>query len=199
MEALDLDPDGYGGTYKLIGGRLSLNFANTVSWPLTDRRHDWLTPFGNLRRWADAVGLDGREILPDDLASIFRARGTITQLLWPLAHGGRPEVLAVERFNDMLSSTSSRRSLDPSTLGWSWRDQTPTEALLDAIVFDAAGLASQEDLSRLNHCPSCNWAFYDETRNGRRRWCDMADCGSRSKSRSYYERTKTGHDSTPTL
>jgi predicted RNA-binding Zn ribbon-like protein len=83
-----------------------------------------------------------------------------------------------------------RRSLDTTTLAWTWRDQTPRQTLLDPIVLDAADLASRQDRSRLNHCPACDWVFYDETRNGRRRWCDMADCGSRSKSRRYYERTK---------
>ncbi len=190
MEALDLDSAGYPGTYKLIGGRVSLNFINTVSWPLTDRRHDWLSSVTNVHRWATAVDLDAHGIRPGEIDSIQATRATITDLLSPLAHGQQPAKPAIEEFNDMLSSSNARRSLDSTTLAWIWRDQTPQQTLLDPIIVDAADLASRRDRSRLRHCPACDWTFYDETRNGRRRWCDMADCGSRAKSRRYYERTK---------
>ena len=29
---------------------------------------------------------------------------------------------------------------------------------------------------------SCRWIFYDTSRTGRRRWCDMATCGNRAKA-----------------
>ncbi|MFD0480100.1 CGNR zinc finger domain-containing protein [Nonomuraea thailandensis] len=41
-------------------------------------------------------------------------------------------------------------------------------------------------------CPSCGWLFLDTTRNGSRRWCSMAMCGSQVKSRRYYA-AKTAH------
>jgi len=191
MEALELDPAGYAGTYKLIGGRLSLNFINTVSWPLTDRCHDWLSSVANVQRWADSVSLRSRRIRSRDLDAIRAPRVVIAELLGPLAHEQHPSKTAIEEFNNMLASTNGRRSLDPATLAWTWRGQTPLQTFIDPIVIDAANLATVQDRSRLRHCPSCDWAFYDETRNGRRRWCDMADCGSRSKSRRYYERTNT--------
>jgi predicted RNA-binding Zn ribbon-like protein len=64
------------------------------------------------------------------------------------------------------------------------------EGLLNSLSF-AAEVASAQDRSRLGHCPACEWVFLVETRNGKRRWCDMADCGSRAKSRRYYARTHT--------
>lgn len=191
VEALDLDPAGYTGTYKLIGGRLALNFVNTVSWPDIDRRHDWLSSVANVQRWADAVDVDGRHLRASDLDAIRAARTVITQLIRPLTHGRLPAEAELDEFNDVLSSTSGRRALDPATLAWTWRDQTPREAFLDPIVLDAAFVASAQDRRRLGHCPTCEWVFHDDTRNGRRRWCDMADCGSRSKSRRYYQRTRS--------
>jgi predicted RNA-binding Zn ribbon-like protein len=35
---------------------------------------------------------------------------------------------------------------------------------------------------------SCRWAFYDQSRNRSRQWCDMAICGNRAKARSYRKR-----------
>ena len=48
MEALALDPGEYRGTYKLVGGRLSLDFVNTVSWAGTVRQHDWFDSVDNV-------------------------------------------------------------------------------------------------------------------------------------------------------
>jgi predicted RNA-binding Zn ribbon-like protein len=43
---------------------------------------------------------------------------------------------------------------------------------------------------RLKVCPAdtCQWAFYDASRNRSAVWCDMASCGNRQKVRSYRER-----------
>lgn len=43
---------------------------------------------------------------------------------------------------------------------------------------------------RLKACrdTSCQWTFYDHTKNHSRAWCTMALCGNRSKARAYRER-----------
>ncbi|GAA1923892.1 CGNR zinc finger domain-containing protein [Streptomyces sodiiphilus] len=40
---------------------------------------------------------------------------------------------------------------------------------------------------RLKACPAedCQWAYYDRSPAGRRRWCSMQVCGSRAKMRAY--------------
>jgi predicted RNA-binding Zn ribbon-like protein len=41
-----------------------------------------------------------------------------------------------------------------------------------------------------NH--TCRWLFYDESRSGRRRWCNMATCGNRAKAARHRARRKAG-------
>jgi len=48
---------------------------------------------------------------------------------------------------------------------------------------------------RLKACPDCRWVFYDNTRNGSKRWClmtaggpDGRSCGTISKVRRYRDR-----------
>ena len=42
---------------------------------------------------------------------------------------------------------------------------------------------------------TCRWIFYDESRSGQRRWCDMATCGNRAKAQRHRARRKeTGSD-----
>lgn len=74
MDALNLNPDGYGGTYKLIGGRPSLDFVNTISWPETEREHDWLALPENVRRWFAAMDLPFPRGKAVDLAPLYKAR-----------------------------------------------------------------------------------------------------------------------------
>lgn len=47
---------------------------------------------------------------------------------------------------------------------------------------------------RLRMCaaPDCRWVFYDTSRNGGGRWCSMAVCGNRDKTRRYRERRASG-------
>lgn len=47
---------------------------------------------------------------------------------------------------------------------------------------------------RLKACTedSCQWAFYDTTRNHSRTWCSMDVCGNREKTRRYRERRNRG-------
>jgi predicted RNA-binding Zn ribbon-like protein len=43
---------------------------------------------------------------------------------------------------------------------------------------------------RLRMCaaPDCRWVFYDTSRRGGARWCSMAVCGNRAKTRRYRNR-----------
>jgi predicted RNA-binding Zn ribbon-like protein len=45
---------------------------------------------------------------------------------------------------------------------------------------------------RLKACPdeSCQWAFYDHSRNGSGKWCSMAVCGNRNKGQTFRARRK---------
>ena len=56
--------------------------------------------------------------------------------------------------------------------------------LLIPIVESAADALILGELDRVRRCadPRCGRVFQDETKNGRRRWCDMATCGNRAKA-----------------
>ena len=45
---------------------------------------------------------------------------------------------------------------------------------------------------RIRACASdtCRWVFYDDSRSGRRRWCEMASCGNRAKARRHRARVR---------
>ncbi|HVI58938.1 MAG TPA: ABATE domain-containing protein [Luteimonas sp.] len=189
MDALLLDPGGYLGTYKLVGGRPSLDFVNTVSWPGTPREHDWLSSKENLRQWLQTLALAAPRGAPD-LAAARGMRAMLDAVLRPLAHGKPPSRAATAALSAAAARASAARVIDPATLDWRWTAPADIEAALAPVVLDAVELVVAGERDRLRHCPACDWLFEDRTRNGQRRWCDMADCGSRDKARRYYHRTK---------
>ena len=192
MEPLDLDEAGYAGTYKLIGGRWSLDLVNTVSWPGQDRQHDWLDAPGNVVAWLEAVGLPApNTVQVSELDEVHQIRGAITAILTPVCNEEMPSPGDIEVFNRHLKRMQGQRRLDPAELTWSWMSPERLRDFFNPVVLDAADLVTGQRRERLKSCPGCGWVFEDQTRNGRRRWCDMTDCGSRAKARSYYHRTKS--------
>lgn len=186
-DALDLDTGDYSGTYKLIGGRPAMDFANLVSYRGTDRAHDWLDPVTNLGRWAEGARI--RATPGADIEALRDLRELLARVFLAVADGGDPAVRDVDRIGSLAAAASARRRLcfPPGADAASWTDAELS--LLDEVVLDAAAiLISAETLRKVSACGECRWVFLDTTRNHRRRWCDPADCGNRSRQRRHYRR-----------
>jgi predicted RNA-binding Zn ribbon-like protein len=56
--------------------------------------------------------------------------------------------------------------------------------LLAPVIESAADSLVDGELARVHRCadPRCGRVFYDSSRNGKRRWCDMTTCGNRAKA-----------------
>ncbi|MBK9612605.1 CGNR zinc finger domain-containing protein [Candidatus Amarobacter glycogenicus] len=48
------------------------------------------------------------------------------------------------------------------------------------------------EFGRFKACQGCGWAYYDESKNGSKKWCAMGLCGTRAKMKAYRERKKAG-------
>ena len=70
----------------------------------------------------------------------------------------------------------------------------PGGAGVDAVVGELIGIVHEAMADgtwpRLKACRSdtCEWAFYDRSRNRSGAWCSMAVCGNRAKARTYRRR-----------
>jgi predicted RNA-binding Zn ribbon-like protein len=63
---------------------------------------------------------------------------------------------------------------------------------LGQVLASYARAVEQSRWRRVKLCasPSCRWAFWDGSKNASRKWCAMSVCGSRSKMRSYRQRSR---------
>jgi predicted RNA-binding Zn ribbon-like protein len=64
--------------------------------------------------------------------------------------------------------------------------------LMIPIVESAADALILGELPRVRRCADgrCARVFYDGTKNGRRRWCDMATCGNRAKAARHRQKLR---------
>lgn len=188
-EPIPLDPGAYGGTYKLIGGAVALDFTNLVSYRGTPRAHDWLIPADNLRRWTEAADIE--VVVPSDLDALIRLRDAMASVFLDVVDGRDPRGTA---FDAIVAATHRAREhqqlrWDPGAHRAVWALQRP--ALCDVLALDAADLLTDDaKRGRLGACQECRWVYLDTTRNRSRRWCDPADCGNRARQRRHYRRVR---------
>jgi hypothetical protein len=66
--------------------------------------------------------------------------------------------------------------------------------LVEPLVIEMA--AGHPERLRICDNQTCRWVFYDISRTGRRRWCDMSTCGNRAKAARHRakQRASTGSD-----
>jgi predicted RNA-binding Zn ribbon-like protein len=70
----------------------------------------------------------------------------------------------------------------------------PALLIADRVAVAAVEVLRTADVARLRRCPpdegGCGWIVLDLSRNGSRRWCRMADCGTDVKARRLTERRR---------
>jgi predicted RNA-binding Zn ribbon-like protein len=193
---------------NLIGGRLSLEFVNTVDThdPRTD---DKLAAYADLVWWALRVGvLDEAVATPlfaraeanpataaDVLARALELRAAIYRL-FVAGSGEVVEDADVAVLNRELSRAMGwlRMRAEGGAFAWGWEDAVELDRVLWPVARDAAELLVLGDLRRVGKCcgENCDWLYLDTSRNRSRRWCDMQSCGNRAKARRHYHRAKGG-------
>ena len=170
-------------------GRLALvqRFVNTV-----DHEHgrEMLSSPQRLRDVLAELGLVDAAVQPDrgDLARALELREALRALA--LANNGVPVGRTVEE--------TVERAAAAGRLGLRFENGRPllagaapgvpgALATLAAVVVEAA---ADGGWTRLKACRRdvCGWLFYDRSRNHSARWCDMAVCGNRTKTRAYRAR-----------
>jgi predicted RNA-binding Zn ribbon-like protein len=100
----------------------------------------------------------------------------------------RRRLAALIEINRVLGRSAGTRRVELRSDGSFARAFVPVgdafAGLLIPVVESAADALILDQLGRVRRCadPRCGRVFQDETKNGRRRWCDMATCGNRAKA-----------------
>lgn len=202
----------------LIGGRLCLDFVNTVGGRRLDQSRkrafevtvlgEKLNDYEDLVRWSRHAGAiteaeaqrlirEGkrrREEAAEVLSRAIRLRESLYRLFETII-AGETKTSDLEALNDELSKARGNEKLVPSNERFVWerRDaKNELDLMLRSVALSAAEMLTTADLSRLRECggENCGWLFEDTSRNRSRQWCVMQTCGNLAKVRRFRSRMR---------
>ena len=200
-----IDPE-----WKSVAGELCLDFANTARWHASPHPIETLDSLEDLVRWCRSARLLDRataEALLQEarrrpgaakaaLRRVIAVREIVYRVVVALLRGERPRAVDVTAFNRALRSALIHVRLTPAKggLAWAWeREGRRLDAPIWPILDSAADLLTSPRRTRIGQCADdrgCGWLFVDTTKNRRRRWCDMSDCGNRAKAQRHRDRRR---------
>lgn len=191
---------------KFVGGRLCLDFTNTVGGRSDTVLRDKLCTYGDLLRFAQlsgAISAAGARRLervarsdPATTAAAFRRAVELRESLFRIFRASldrrRPQPRDLETLATELSTARrhERLALAGGIYVWTWDEEAAPDRVLWPVAWSAGELLTSQDLEKLRLCAGyqCGWLFLDTSRNHTRRWCDMKDCGNRAKVQRFREK-----------
>ena len=190
----DIEPDPPAADVeRLAPGRLELvqGFINTAD---LERGDDELLDLPALRAWLRRRGLIGaRERLEEgDLERALEVREALRTLLEGRGAHAAIDERALRALNAHPACVQMRVRFD----GAGTPLLEPVGGGLDGALAELFAIieraAADGTWARLKVCSDhgCRWAFYDNSKNHSRNWCNMAVCGNRAKAREYRRRQR---------
>lgn len=194
-------------TLQLDGGCTVFDFTNTINNRYVPDPYDYLGSYPDFLAWAGKVGLLGVSRIQElaDYAishprktavafdRVVQHRELLFELFSVIADKQTPEQSIVSAYNVILREAFSHITITITNerVGATFSDSgVSLDAPLHLLIKEAFDLLMVGRLDRIKCCSNCGWLFLDQTKNGKRRWCNMQVCGSRDKSKRYYHNKK---------
>jgi predicted RNA-binding Zn ribbon-like protein len=192
-----------------MGGAVCLDFVNTLDDRFSAEPKELLEQYVDLARFAEDTGILGDAQVdrlmtrsmqrPEEarraLASAVQLREAISEIFYALARKKPVPAASLVILNQHVQEAAQHLGLAAGRGHFEWKFESDSYDLfapLWPIARDAAELLASERLEYVRACASktCEWLFLDESKNHRRRWCDMTKCGNRAKVSRFYTRKK---------
>ena len=191
------------------GGRLPLDFANTVEWHASAQPQERLGSYADLVSWSKEAGLltesEAQRLLADGenhpsrasaaLGKAIKLREAIYRIYSAVAGGEEPKLGDITMLNQALKEALAQTQIVPTSsgfeLGWVAEGES-FDRMLWPIARSAAELLTSQEFDRVGQCADdrgCGYLFFDTSRNRKRRWCSMESCGNRAKAQRHYQRS----------
>ena len=197
--------------FVFVGERLWLDFVNSDD--ATNARGDagidaldtfdgfvgWLTAARILDAERATAMLRRAQQQPTGSGAALHEAIRLRTVLRALAERGeapqeRATQAAIAEINRILGRSAGTRRVEPRSDGGFVRNFMTAgdvfAGLVIPMVESAADALVGGELNRVRRCADrrCSRVFYDGSRNGKRRWCDMKTCGNRAKAARHRKR-----------
>ncbi len=194
---------------SIVGGRLCLDFINTVDDHASDHPQEYLTSYRELVAWGQCVTIvtedEARHLLveaaqhPAEAAATLEAAIRFREALYRIFLAALadepppPDDLGI--FNAARAQALAHSEIVATAAGFAWHwiaENHDLDWILWPVALSAAELLLSPDLKEVKECggPGCGWLFLDTSKNHTRRWCTMEGCGNRAKARTHYHRKR---------
>lgn len=193
------------GLAQFFGGRVCLDFANTIDWRLSAEPQELIPDYATFLRWSSMRGILPAAAIArlqkqavrnpaaanTALAEAHMLRTEICRAATALCRG---EALVLAPFNHRLASLPSQPPLVSADAGYV--HDLPGKALdepLWPVLWSLTALLTSQDATRLGSCQAqdCGWFFVDESPNHSRLWCSSEVCGNRERARRAYAKRRS--------
>lgn len=187
---------------------LCCNFVNTVYAWRGINLNEYFKSYGDVIAWCTKLGLYDENYLilleeeamlhPEKAAAALLKIKEVRQLLYHLisaiaAHDEDRYKILLDQVNPLLSAALVHAQMiyGEGKFKIDFRKSAvDLESPVWPVLKSLYDLLTQSDLQRIKECPKCGWVFYDETKNGRRRWCSPIGCGTQDKMLRYNQKKK---------
>jgi len=189
---------------QFYGGRVAIDFVNTVDWRLSDDPQELLADYATLLRWSElratlppaaikrlrALSAKNPEAAESVLEEARKLRAEICRDVAALSTGDGVDLASVNRRlgaappQPRLVKTAARHVHD--------LPGKQLEEPLWPVLWSWTAVLTSDDARRLGLCQAkgCGWFFVDESPNRSRAWCSSEGCGNRERARRAYEKKR---------
>lgn len=183
----------------------ALDFVNTLEF-VHGEPLDHLGTTRDAVAWFHQHGLADAEVIDESsgeaaLQRVRRTRAALRELADATFEGRLPAGTAIADVNRALEAREILQIV-PSDDGVRLDHRhvgDPIDGALARLAEPIVREVATGRPDRLRACAdgTCRTVFYDDSRTGRRRWCDMAICGNRAKAARHRARAKSGEGAPP--
>lgn len=191
---------------QFFGGRVCLDFANTLDWRTSDDPQELIPDYESFIAWAVRRGL-----LPAEAATQLRARAranpssadqtmafalSLRAKIWNIADTLREHrAIAIDVVNAMIAPLPSQpRLLERNGIYLHDLPSHDLRAPLWPVLWSLTSVLTSSDATRIGCCQAtgCGWFYVDESPNRTRMWCSSEVCGNRERARRAYAKRSKG-------
>ena len=191
---------------QFFGGRVCLDFANTVDWRTSGEPQELVPDYGAFIAWSSRRGtLPARAVAnlrsyaaadPTGAKAVMADTFALRAELWKIADALREQRAAdLARINRTLVTLPPQpRLVRHGNIYMHELKGADLREPLWPVLWSLTAVLSSTDAIRVGCCQAkgCGWFYIDESPNRTRLWCSSEVCGNRERARrAYAKRSST--------
>jgi predicted RNA-binding Zn ribbon-like protein len=188
---------------QFFGGRVCLDFANTMDWRTSEAPQELIPDYAALLSWSKArrtlaaaaiAKLHVRAAQKAAAAAVMQEAYALRSEIWKAAEAlRRGDRVQLEALNRSLAAVPAQPRLIRDGTGYV--HDLPGAVLAEVlwpVLWSLTALLASDDAGRLGCCQAqgCGWFFVDESPNHSRLWCSSEVCGNRERARRAYAKRR---------